>query len=651
MLRTLPGVAVSARRVARRRRRQLRALLGERERGRAVPVRRRRSGDAHRRSTTARRSCGTCTCPAFACRGALRLSRPRRLRPAARAALQSRTWCCSIRTPRRPTASSAGSAAASPTRSAASERSRRRPTSRPARRAARRRGRSRRSTGRATRRPRTPLHRSVIYETHVRGLTMLHPEVPEALRGTYAGVAHPAVIRHLKELGVTAVELMPVHAFVDDKHLLDRGLRNYWGYSTIGFFAPDVALPQRRRCSAPRCASSRAWSRRCTAPASRSSSTWSTTTPPRATTSARRSASRASTTPSTTGWSPNDPRYYFDYTGTGNTLNVRHPQVLALIMDSLRYWASEMHVDGFRFDLASSLARQLHEVDRLSSFFTLIHQAPSLRHAKIIAEPWDVGDGRLPGRQLPRALGGVERPLPRRRARAVARRRRPRRARSATGSPAAATCTSSSGRRPSASINLDHRARRLHAARPGHLRAQAQRGQRRGQPRRQRRRARRGTAASKGPTDDSDDQRAAAPPAAQPAGDAAALAGHADAARRRRVRPHAARQQQRVLPGQRDLLVRLELVATSSARLFEFVKRLLRLRRDAPGAASRATSSRAAASWAPACTTSAGCATTARPCRTTTGTTRPRAASACSWRVAASTTSTRRAGRWSTTTC
>ena len=237
-----------------------------------------------------------------------------------------------------------------------------------------------------------PLHRSVIYETHVRGLTMTHPEVPEALRGTYAGVAHPAVLRYLRELGVTAVELMPVHSFVDEKHLLDRGLRNYWGYSSIGYFAPDIRYRsgKERGCEVREFKNMVKALHRAgievildvvynhTAEGNHLGPTLSF---------------KGIDNPVYYRLVPEEPRFYFDYTGTGNTLNVRHPQVLAMIMDSLRYWASEMHVDGFRFDLASSLARQLHEVDQLSSFFTLIHQAPSLGHAKIIAEPWDVGVG------------------------------------------------------------------------------------------------------------------------------------------------------------------------------------------------------------------------------------------------------------------
>jgi isoamylase len=238
----------------------------------------------------------------------------------------------------------------------------------------------------------TPLHRTVIYEAHVRGLTKLHPEVPEELRGTYAGIAHPAVIAYLQDLGITAIELMPVHAFVDDLHLLEKGLRNYWGYNTIGFFAPDVRYRSGRELGSE----VREFKQMVktlhragievildvvynhTAEGNHLGPTF-----------------HFKGIDNSTYYRlvPDDPRYYFDYTGTGNTLNVRHPQVLAFIMDSLRYWASEMHVDGFRFDLASALARQLHEVDQLSSFFTSIHQASVLAPLKLIAEPWDVGEG------------------------------------------------------------------------------------------------------------------------------------------------------------------------------------------------------------------------------------------------------------------
>jgi len=240
--------------------------------------------------------------------------------------------------------------------------------------------------------PQTPFHRSVLYEAHVRGLTRLHPGLPESLRGTYAGLGHPVILKYLRELGVTAVELMPIHTFVDDKVLVDRGLRNYWGYSTIGFLAPDVRYRSTDRVGSEVREFKEAVKAlhaagievildvvyNHTAEGNHLGPTFSF---------------KGIDNPTYYRLVGEDPRYYFDYTGTGNTLNVRHPQVLTLIMDSLRYWATEMHVDGFRFDLASALARQLHDVDRLSSFFTLIHQSPTLSQMKLIAEPWDVGAG------------------------------------------------------------------------------------------------------------------------------------------------------------------------------------------------------------------------------------------------------------------
>jgi glycogen operon protein len=240
--------------------------------------------------------------------------------------------------------------------------------------------------------PSVPMRRAVIYEAHVKGLTRLHPDVPEHLRGTYSAIAHPAIVEYLKSLGVTTIELLPVHAFVDDKLLLDRGLRNYWGYNSIGYFAPDV----RYRSTSQLGSEVREFKQMVralhraglevildvvynhTAEGNHLGPSFSFKGIDNATYYRLVAEDR---------------RYYFDYTGTGNSLNVRHPQVLALIMDSLRYWASEMHVDGFRFDLASTLARQLHEVDQLSSFFTLIHQSPTLRQLKLIAEPWDIGEG------------------------------------------------------------------------------------------------------------------------------------------------------------------------------------------------------------------------------------------------------------------
>jgi isoamylase len=241
--------------------------------------------------------------------------------------------------------------------------------------------------------PRTPYHQSVIYEAHVRGLTRLHPAVPGEQRGTYAGLSHPAVIEHLVDLGVTAIELMPVHQFVSDGFLTDRGLSNYWGYNTIGFFAPHNAYSSAGQLGeqVPEFKSMvRALHEaglevildvvyNHTAEGNQLGPTLSFRGIDNAT------YYRLSDAP--------DRSYYFDTTGTGNSLLMSSPHVLQLIMDSLRYWVLEMHVDGFRFDLAAALARQFHEVDRLSAFFDLVQQDPVVSQAKLIAEPWDVGDG------------------------------------------------------------------------------------------------------------------------------------------------------------------------------------------------------------------------------------------------------------------
>ncbi|MFD5867634.1 glycogen debranching protein GlgX [Corynebacterium sp. NPDC060344] len=242
------------------------------------------------------------------------------------------------------------------------------------------------------RQPKHPYSETVIYEAHVKGMTMTHPDVPESLRGTYAGLAHPSIINYLKDLGVTAIELMPVHQFLQDDRLRDLGMRNYWGYNTFGFLAPhqDYAASSK----------------------------------PGGAVSEFKGMVRAfhdadievildvvyNHTAEGNHMGPticfrgidnaayyrlveNDKQHYMDYTGTGNSLNVRHPHSLQLIMDSLRYWVSEMHVDGFRFDLASTLAREFHDVDRLSAFFDLVQQDPIVSQVKLIAEPWDVGEG------------------------------------------------------------------------------------------------------------------------------------------------------------------------------------------------------------------------------------------------------------------
>ncbi|SDO22305.1 glycogen operon protein [Klenkia soli] len=240
--------------------------------------------------------------------------------------------------------------------------------------------------------PRTAWSDTVIYEVHVKGATMRHPDVPPALRGTYAGLAHPAFVEHLVSLGVTAVELLPVHHFVSEPHLLRRGLSNYWGYNTLGYFAPHAAYSSAGTGGAQ-------------------------VTEFKAMVKAMHAAgievildvvynhtAEGDHTGPTLSFKGIDnsgyyrlaggePARYTDYTGCGNTLDVRRPQVLALLMDSLRYWVTEMHVDGFRFDLASALARSFHDVDRLSAFFDVVHQDPVVSQVKLIAEPWDVGEG------------------------------------------------------------------------------------------------------------------------------------------------------------------------------------------------------------------------------------------------------------------
>ncbi len=240
--------------------------------------------------------------------------------------------------------------------------------------------------------PATPWHETIIYELHVKGFTRLHPEVPEPLRGTYAGLASEPVIRHVRSLGVTAVELMPVHHHAIDRHLVDNGLTNYWGYNTLAFFAPDLryaANPAPGEAVREFKSMVRAYHAagievildvvyNHTAEGSHLGPTLSL---------------RGIDNAAYYRLSPREPRFYEDFTGTGNTLNMLNPRVLQLIMDSLRYWVLEMRVDGFRFDLASALARELFAVDKLSAFFDIIHQDPVLSQVKLIAEPWDVGEG------------------------------------------------------------------------------------------------------------------------------------------------------------------------------------------------------------------------------------------------------------------
>jgi glycogen operon protein len=236
-------------------------------------------------------------------------------------------------------------------------------------------------------------HETIIYEAHVRGMTMLHPDVPEAIRGTFAGMCSEPIIRHLQALGITALELMPVHYFLDDRHLLDRNLCNYWGYNTLGFFAPDprYASNPKNPCDVVHEFKQMVKTLHNAGIEVILDVVYNHTA----------EGNHAGPTLSFRGIDnlayyrtvPGDARHYMDYTGCGNTLNMVHPHSLQLLMDSLRYWVTEMHVDGFRFDLASALARELKDVDHLGAFFDTIYQDPTIAPVKLIAEPWDLGDG------------------------------------------------------------------------------------------------------------------------------------------------------------------------------------------------------------------------------------------------------------------
>ncbi|HKI01864.1 MAG TPA: glycogen debranching protein GlgX [Thermoanaerobaculia bacterium] len=241
--------------------------------------------------------------------------------------------------------------------------------------------------------PRIPAHETVIYEVHVKGFTKRHPQIPEEIRGTYAGLTHPAAIAHMKRLGVTAVELLPVHQFVQDSLLQERGLRNYWGYNSIAYLAPHNEYAASGGSTGQQVQEFKQMVKilhqegievildvvyNHTAEGNHLGPVLSL---------------KGIDNAGYYRLVPGKERYYMDYTGTGNSLNMRHPHVLQLIMDSLRYWVLDMHVDGFRFDLAATLARELHDVDRLSAFFDIIQQDPVISQVKLIAEPWDVGEG------------------------------------------------------------------------------------------------------------------------------------------------------------------------------------------------------------------------------------------------------------------
>ncbi len=240
--------------------------------------------------------------------------------------------------------------------------------------------------------PRTPWHETIMYEVHVKGFTATHPDIPAELRGTYAGLAHPTAVDYLTRLGITAVELLPVHQFIHDAHLIERGLRNYWGYNSLGYLAPHneyssagqdgQQVPEFKQMVK---ALHQAGLEVILDVVYNHTAEGNHLGPVLAFKGLDNAAYYR--------LMADDPRYYMDYTGTGNSLNMQHPHVLQLIMDSLRYWILEMHVDGFRFDLAATLARELHDVDRLSAFFDIIQQDPVISQVKLIAEPWDVGEG------------------------------------------------------------------------------------------------------------------------------------------------------------------------------------------------------------------------------------------------------------------
>ena len=403
--------------------------------------------------------------------------------------------------------------------------------------------------------PRTPWNKTVIYEMHVRGFTMRHPRVPELLRGTYEALTTDEALDHLVSLGITAVELMPVHHFLNDQHLVERGLSNYWGYNTFCYFAPEIRYAAAGHIGD---ATVREFKRMVRALHSAGLEVildvvYNHTA----------EGNHLGPTISLRGIDNaayyrlvhDNPRFYLDFTGTGNTLNMRSPRVLQLIMDSLRYWVLEMHVDGFRFDLASTLARELYEVDRLGAFLDIIHQDPVISQVKLIAEPWDLGEGGYQVGNFPvlwTEWNGKYRDSVRRFWRGD----------DGVVSEFATRLAGSNDlyeheRTPAVCEHqLRHGARRVHDARSRQLQREAQRSQRRREPRRREPQSelelRRG-----GSDDRQGDSRASRAAEAQPDGNPAALGRRADAERRRRDVPHATRQQQRLLPGQRHQLDQL----------------------------------------------------------------------------------------------
>ncbi len=455
--------------------------------------------------------------------------------------------------------------------------------------------------------PRIPWHETIIYETHVRGLTMRHPDVPEELRGTYSGLASEPVIDHLKRLGVTAVELMPVHQFIHDRRLHELGLRNYWGYNSIGYFAPhnDYAGYGQRGQQVQEFKQMVKTLHDAgievildvvynhTAEGNDRGPVLSF---------------KGIDNPAYYRLDPADPRRYVDYTGTGNSLNMRHPHVLQLIMDSLRYWVNEMHVDGFRFDLAATLARELHDVDKLSSFFDLIQQDPVVSQVKLIAEPWDVGEGGYQVGNFP-PLWSEWNGKYRDEVRDFWRGADHTVAEFGYRFTGSSDLYESTGRTPSASINFV-------TAHDGFTLADLvsyddKHNEANGEDNRD------GTddnrswnCGAEGPTDDPEIVALRRRQQRNFLSTLLLSQGVPDAARRRRDRPHPGRQQQRLLPGQRDLLVRLGRGRHRPARVHHPADRRCAASTRCSAAA---TGSRAARSWASRPTTSSGSRPRARP--------------------------------------
>src|SRR6266536_2650005 len=413
------------------------------------------------------------------------------------------------------------------------------------------------------RRPEIPWERTVLYEAHLRGYTMRHPAVPDELRGTFSGMMQQAVLDHLAGLGITAIELLPIHAFVDDRYLVEKKLRNYWGYNTIGFFAPQpryFATPFVNEVKEMVSHLHEA-GLELVLDVVYNHSAEGNELGPTLSFKGIDNASYYRLAP--------DRRYYINDTGTGNTINVSHPRVLQMVTDSLRYWAHEMRVDGFRFDLATILGREPHGFDEGGGFLDTCRQDPVLSRTKLTnCGALGPRAGRVSGRTFSAGLGRVERPLSRHGACLLAWRR----------GTVARACRphhrlgrSVQQTRPKAMgfHQFPHRPRWLHAPRSRFLQPQAQRGERREQSRRARQQSfgelRRGGADRRsehpGGAVAADAEHARHPPV---------LPGHADAARRRRVRPHAARQQQCLRPGQRDRLGRLGIAKRRRALALRF---------------------------------------------------------------------------------